>query len=270
MDSSSLRGTEVDGGVSLDANGNVVLDMSLRRLFDYYLSLVGERDLPQIRQLLKAYLLEKYGADRSTLVLGYFDRYALYLERLAESGIGDALDPADRLAKAKGLRRDVLGAEMASAFFEEEEALAALTLKRLAIAGDETLSAEEKSTLLAELDRAEHYSARAEADTATLVAEQNRRFEQQQTTGSQRTAEREALWGKDAAERLAQLDAERAQWDARIEHYLFARSRIDADHTLSAAARAQALATLRAQHFNAAEQRRIASLEAIGQLKPGG
>lgn len=270
MDSSSLRGTEVDGGVSLDANGNVVLDMNLRRLFDYYLSLVGERDLSQIRQLLEAHLREQYGAERSTLVLGYFDRYARYLERLAESGIADAVDPAERLEKSKALRRDVLGAEMASAFFAEEEALATLTLKRLAIAGDEALSAGEKSKLLAELDRAEDYSARTEADTATIVAEQNRLLDRQNATGSQRAAEREALWGKDAAQRLAKLDAERAQWDARIEHYLFARSRIDADRRLSPAAREQALATLRAQHFNAAEQRRIASLEAIGQLKPGG
>ena len=58
MDSSSLRGTEADGGVSLDASGNVVLDLRLRRLFDYYLSLIGERDRAQIRQLLDAYLLD--------------------------------------------------------------------------------------------------------------------------------------------------------------------------------------------------------------------
>ena len=83
-------------------------------------------------------------------------------------------------------------------------------------------------------------------------------------------AEREALWGKEAAQRLAELDASRARWDARIDAYLSARSRIDADRTLSAAARAQAVATLRAQHFDAIEQRRIASLEAVGQLKGGG
>ena len=270
LDTSSLRGTEVDGGVSLDANGNVLLDMRLRRLFDYHLSLIGERDLPQIRQLLGAHLLGRYGAQHADTVLDHFDRYARYLQRLTETRIGDAIDPEERLAKVAALRRQMLGQAMASAFFAEEEALAALTLKRMAIARDATLSADQKSELLSDLDLAENYSARAEADTAGVVTDQDRRFDQSNATAHQRAAEREALWGKEAAGRLAQLDRERAQWDARIEDYLFARSRIDADRTLSPVARAQALAALRAQRFDAAEQRRVASLEAIGQLEPGG
>jgi lipase chaperone LimK len=270
MDSSSLRGTEVDGEVSFDANGNVLLDPGLRRLFDYHLSLIGERDPAQIRRLLEDYLLGRHRRKQVDSVLGYFDRYVGYLQRLAESKIGESIDPQDRLAKATALRRQMLGDEMASAFFSEEEALAALTLERMAIAADRALTAEQKSQRLAALDRSEGYTARAEADTARVVADENRRLDRAHATAHQRAVEREAMWGKEAAGRLARLDEQRAQWDARIEQYLFARSRIDADRSLSPAARAQALAALRAQRFDAAEQRRIASLEAIGQLKPGG
>ena len=270
IDTSSLRGTEVDGGVSFDANGRVVLEPGLRRLFDYYLSLIGERDPSQIRQLLADHLLGRYGAHQAQSVLAYFDRYVAYQQRLAEAQIGGAVDPQERLAKAMALRRELLGDEMATAFFAEEEALAVLTLKRMAIASDASLTADRKSGLLAELDRGAGHTARADADAASAVADQERRFEQTHASASERAAEREALWGKPAAERLARLDEERARWDARIEQYLFARSRIDADRSLSPAARAQALATLRARHFDAAEQRRVASLEAIGQLRPGG
>ena len=270
IDTSSLRGTEVDGSVSFAANGQVVLDPDVRRLFDYYLSLIGERDPSQIRQLLAEHLLGRYGARNAQTVLTYFDRYAAYLQRLAEVKIGDAADPHARLAKTMVLRREMLGDEMATAFFAEEEALAALTLKRMAIASDAALTTDQKSELLAQLDRSAGQSARAEADTASAVIDQERRFAQAHASASQRAAEREALWGRPAAERLARLDEERARWDARIEQYLFARSRIDADRGLSPAARAQALAALRARHFDAAEQRRVASLEAIGQLKPGG
>lgn len=270
IERSSLRGSEVDGGVTLDANGDVVLDLRLRRLFDYHLSLIGERDLAQIRQLLETHLLERYGPQHARTVLAYFDRYAGYLQRLADSRLGRSSDPQDRLAKVAALRAETLGEAMAKAFFAEEEALAAFTLKRMAIAADDTLSASRKSELLADLDRAEGHTARAEADTASFVADQNRAFELRRTTQQQRTAEREALWGKDAAQRLAELDDARARWDARIDAYLSARARIDADRTLSAAARTQAIAALRAQRFDAAEQRRVESLEAIGQLKPGG
>lgn len=136
MDRSSLRGTEVDGGASFDANGEMVLDLALRRLFDYHLSLIGERDLPQIRQLLADYLLGRFDPRKAATVLGYFDRYAGYRQRLGESKIGEAADPRERLANAMALRRQILGDAMATAFFAEEEALAALTLKRMDIAGD--------------------------------------------------------------------------------------------------------------------------------------
>lgn len=270
MDDSSLRGTEVDGGVSFDANGDVLPDTALRRLFDYYLSLVGERHPAQIRELLKDHLLSRYGLQRAQSVLSYFDRYVGFLQRLAESKIGQSIDPHDRLAKVWALRREMLGDEMASAFFSEEEALAAFTLERMVIAADSHLTKAQKSQRLADLDRSSGHTARAEADIASIVADQDSRLDRANASVDRRAAERETLWGKEAAGRLAQLDEQRAQWDARIEQYLLVRSRIDADRSLSAAARAQALAALRAERFDAAEQRRIASLEAIGQLKAGG
>ncbi len=270
LEQSSLRGTEVDGGVLLNADGQVQLDTGMRRLFDYYLSLIGERDLIQIRVLLKDHLLGKYSPANVDVVLQYFDRYTDYLHALTNLKIGSIVKPEDRLQEVTALRKKMLGDELATAFFTDEEALAALTLKRMTIANDKNLSAEDKARLLAELDASENYSARTEADTAALITEQTRQLDDSNLTEAQRAAEREALWGKEAAGRLARLDRERAQWDARIEQYLLARSRIDANRGLSAAARAQAIAALRAQQFNAAEQRRVASLEAIGQLKPEG
>ncbi len=270
VEQSSLRGTEVDGGISLDANAEVVLDMGMRRLFDYYLSLIGERDLVQIRILLKDQLLTQYNQTNAEKVLQYFDRYTDYLSALAALNIGGLSKPEERLQQVASLRKKMLGEAMALAFFSEEEALAALTLKRMAIANNKKLSAGEKAKLLAELDASENYSARTQADTAALITEQTRQLDASNLTDAQRAAEREALWGKEAATRLAQLDQQRTQWGARIEQYVLARSRIDADRGLSANARAQAIAALRAQQFNAAERRRVASLEAIGQLKPGG
>ena len=270
LEQSSLRGTEVDGEISLDENGEILINLGMRRLFDYYLSLVGERDLVQIRILLKDQLLTRYNQTNTEKVLQYFDRYADYLSALVALNIGGLNKPEDRLQQVTSLRNKMLGEAMSLAFFAEEEALATLTLQRMAIANDKKLGVDEKAKLLAELDVAKNYSARTEADTAALITEQNRQLEALKLTDAQRAAEREALWGKEAAARLGQLDNERARWDARIEQYLLARSRIDANSALSPSARAQALAALRAQQFNAAEQRRVASLEAIGQLKPRG
>jgi lipase chaperone LimK len=266
LEQSSLRGAEVDGAIVFGSNGDVSVDMGLRRLFDYYLSLVGERDISQIRQLLTAHVSSRYGADNVGSVLAYFDRYTKYLKALSDSKLGALSDPQQRLDNAKALRRSILGLSMAMAFFGEEEALAELTLKRLAVAGDQALSPAERTRRLAELDASSGYTARAEAGIVSMVAEQERRFDQMKLTDLQRAREREALWGKDAAVRLEQLDRENAQWESRVERYLAARARIDANTGMSSAARAQAIATLRAQQFNENEQRRIASLESVGQL----
>jgi lipase chaperone LimK len=270
LEQSSLRGAEVDGAIVFGPNGDVSVDMGLRRLFDYYLSLVGERDISQIRQLLEAHVSSRYGAEKVASVLAYFDRYTTYLKALSDSNLGGLSDPQQRLDNVKALRRSILGLPMALAFFGEEEALAELTLKRIAVASDQALSVAERTKRLAELDASSGYTARTDAGTASVVADQERRFDEMKLTDRQRAREREALWGKDAAVRLEQLDRDTAQWDSRVERYLAARARIDANAGMSSAARAQAVAALRAQQFNATEQRRIASLEAIGQLKPGG
>src|SRR5260221_12570780 len=52
----SLRGTQVDGVVHLDANGQPLADRDLRRMFDYFLTRLGERDAVAIRGDLAAYL----------------------------------------------------------------------------------------------------------------------------------------------------------------------------------------------------------------------
>jgi len=267
---SSLRGTEVDGGLSFDAGGRAVPDAGMRRLFDYYLSLIGERDPAQIRQLLEEHLLQRYGAARAADALAYFDRYVAYLRRLADARIDALPRLQDRLDRTVALRREALGEAMATAFFADDEARARLTLERMAIAADASLDRDEKARRLAALDAAAGYAQRQEADTAALAAVQDDELARAHADAGQRAQAREALWGKEAAERLAQLDAERSRWDARVADYVQARDRIRADPRLSDAARAQALAALRAQRFDAAEQRRIVSLEAIGQLGTGG
>ena len=55
----SLRDSEPDGAVTLDANGRVIVSRELRRLFDYFLSALGERDVAAIRKSTVLQLLPK-------------------------------------------------------------------------------------------------------------------------------------------------------------------------------------------------------------------
>lgn len=263
----SLRGTEVDGEVRFGADGSVIPDAGLRRLFDYHLSMMGETDLAGVRSLLRAYLQSRFHAARTERVLAAFERYVAYQRALMDAPGAKSADPAVRLAEAKRLRRSLLGEAMSDGFFAEEEALAELSLRRREIAADPELDAARKRALLDALDRESGYETRTAAELPELAARQAEDIERRGLTPAQRHAERTALWGQEAAERLAALDAQQADWDARVLRYAEARNRILQDTRLDAAQRNANIAALRGRMFTAPEQRRIASLEEIGELQ---
>ncbi|MES1940085.1 lipase chaperone [Salinisphaera sp. T5B8] len=78
---------------------------------------------------------------------------------------------------------------------------------------------------------------------------------------------REALLGPQAAQRLEQIDAQRAQWQQRVADYSAERARILANDGLAPDDRERAIEALRQARFNDAERRRIQSLEHI-QAEP--
>lgn len=265
----SLRDSEPDGAVTLDALGQVQPSIELRRLFDYFLSALGERDVAAIRALLLAHVRERHGDAIAAQVAALFDRYVDYQQALAAMNAppGEAL--RERLERVRDLRRRLLDAAMAEAFFGDEERYTEYVLDRRDTLADRSLDEVERDRRLQEIDASlapEQRTQMQEANTALLVDEQNRQFDALRLDPAERQAEREALFGREAAQRLAAADAEQAAWDARVAAYVRARNAIRADARLDATARDRAITALRARSFDAAEQRRVASLEAIGQL----
>lgn len=265
----SLRDSEPDGKVTLDTHGRVRPDLALRRLFDYFLSALGERDIAAIRTLLLEHVRALHGDAVGVEVAVLFDRYVDYQQAVSEMNAPPGDDLRTRLDRVRDLRRHLLDAAMAEAFFGEEERYTAYTLDRRDTMADASLDATARDTRLRELESRlspEQRASLREANVAVLVDEQNRQFDALRLDPAQRQAEREALFGPEAAARLAQADADIAAWDARVRAYVQARDAIRADGRLDAAARDRAIATLQARSFDAAERRRIASLEAIRQL----
>lgn len=266
----SLRDSAPDGAVTLDPNGRVRPNLELRRLFDYFLSALGERDVAAIRALLLDHVRALHGEAVAAEVAALFDRYVDYQQALAAMHAPPGESLRARLERVRDLRRRLLDPDMADAFFGDEERYTAYTLDRRETIADASLDAAARDTRLRELESRlspEQRASLREANVAVLVDEQNRQFEALRLDPAQRQAEREALFGAEAAARLAQADAEIAAWDARVRAYVLARDAIRADGRLDAAARDRAIAALQARSFDAAERRRIASLEAIGQLR---
>lgn len=263
----SLANTEFDGSVELDANGQLRLTQSLRRLFDYALSSIGERSIEEIRALLSAQLDTLTSIDGKRQAMEAFERYLRYLQSVDQAAATLATMPLEqRLQTMVEMRRQQLGTEMADAFFGDEEAYQRFTLERRALDEDPALSADERTArereLLSELPESvrEPYLSqqRTEADLSDGAA-----IDAFADDAAERHRLRRERFGEEAAARMELLDRERAAWDARVAAYRAERSRVQA---LDAAARQAALDDWLQRNFDEAEQRRIRSLEGIGEI----
>lgn len=264
---SSLRGSQPDGEIEFDADGRLLPGPGLLRRFDYYLSLLGEFELAEIRSLLQAELMAELGdAAKVDAVMLRFERYlGLRDEAQGLAAIGNLAERLDALSQ---LRRRWFGAE-AEALWADEEAYDNLTLARLTLA---QLPESERETTLRELEAARPpalTAAQALAETALTAEAFERSMDERGLSEAERQAERRAAWGEAAAQRLQVLDAERAQWQQRLEHYARGRVAIDADPGLDARQREAALQRL-LQGFEPHEQRRLLALEQAGLLPTGG
>ena len=263
----SLANTEFDGSVELDANGQLRLTPSLRRLFDYALSSIGERSIEEIRALLSAQLDTLTSSDGKRQAMAAFERYLRYLQAVDQAAATLAAMPLEqRLQAMMELRRQQLGVDMADAFFGDEEAYQRFTLDRRTLSENTALNADERAArereLVSELPESvrEPYLAqlRTEADLADSAA-----IDTLASDPDERHRLRRERFGEEAAARMELLDRERDAWDARVTAYRAERARVQ---SLDATARQAALDAWLQRNFDEAEQRRIHSLEGIGEL----
>ncbi|WP_395789286.1 lipase secretion chaperone [Aquimonas sp.] len=264
---SSLRGATADGEIGFDAQGRLHLDRDLLRRFEHYLTLIGEFSLDELGQLLREASLREHGEAATAQLMDAWKRY-LGL-RHASASLATRLSLEDRWIQLQALRRAWFG-DAAEQLFGEEADYDAYTLQRMAL---QNLDATFRDTALTELAAARppaERQAQYEAGAAQLAEEQTRQFDALGLDAATRAAEREALWGAEAAARLQTLDAERALWQRRLERYAAERTALLQHGQLSAAERATALAELLRRSFDGPERHRVESLQVAGLLPSPG
>jgi lipase chaperone LimK len=119
----SLVGTQPDGDWALDGQGRLQPQLGLRRRFDYLLSQIGERSLPELRAQLLQLAQAELDADTTAAVLALWDRY-LQLQQQPWKLAVDLQRPESwraALAERQQQRRVLLGPAWAEAFYGDEE-----------------------------------------------------------------------------------------------------------------------------------------------------
>jgi lipase chaperone LimK len=273
----SMEGTVPDGslgawksGSRADAAGPLALG-ELRRMFDYYLSAVGEKSIAAITQEINAEIersLAPANVPRAKRILGLyleFKRDLLDLERRPNLTGQGVQAIRNRMLAMQDLRSRYFNAEETQAMFGFEDAYDMDAVSRLEISQDPKLTAQQKQDKLAGLDATLSPELLREREAPRVILRVEEKVAEMRAKGAT-DDEVYRLRAKEfdapAADRLAALDREEAQWKQRIAQYLAARSQLlvapataaDPDHQT-------ALLNLQRAQFSEDERRRLPAYE---------
>jgi lipase chaperone LimK len=205
----------------------------LRLRFDHYLLGLGEADVGELRSLVADDAQRAHGSALAAAILSVWDRYL----RLGQYPWSSRFDPADRntwtalLAEQRQVRRQILGEAWASAFYAEEEQ------------HFEALHARLEAGAPAPLDPGAPVPQVAPGKDPAAV-----------------TAERVARYGEAAAQRLAQVDADWADWERRLAAARAQWQRLQQAGHLSDPQRNAEMAQHLRSHFRPDEHLRVKAL----------
>nr|WP_229417050.1 lipase secretion chaperone [Massilia eburnea] len=262
-----MAGTQPDGRVQATGD-NLRIDAELRHLFDYYLSALGETELPAIRAGIEQELsrrLQPAAAAQARRLLGQYLAYKRALSEVADGrrGPGEAAPRAALAAAARGrllamqsVRQRYFTPAESAGLFGDSDARDQDAVARLEAMDDKTLTPAQRQERLAEADRRLPPELREEREAPLRVL----KLEQQVASARAAGASEDDIYrlrasaiDPQAAGRLAQLDQEQAEWQRRIAAYRAA--------SVNLAGNQAAIQQLRDRLFTPGEQKRLGAYE---------
>ena len=265
---SSLEGTEIDGQLKLDANGNLVVDLEVKDFFDYFLNTVGEVT-PDVAvaemQKLAASHLPPSAVDKTMQLLG---EYLAYKSQAVEL-MAQPMLPKEQQTKQyqidmlemtfqtlKSIRRETMSEEAVTAFFAMEEAYGEYTLASIRVQNDEALSVDEKLALTRYYREQLPDVIRKTEQTVVADAEKNQAIHQAITSGSEDVLKQQLAdegYADEVATEIVEFQSQQRMFDQRYQAYLSEKKQL-AEAGLSDEDQAYQLGILRARYFNSEKE----------------
>ncbi|WP_171264320.1 lipase secretion chaperone [Acinetobacter sp. ANC 3832] len=228
----SLSGTEVNCPLKVDDNGQLLLTRGIRDCFDYFLSSSGEKSDTALLLDIRQYLSGLLPDTAQPYAFKLLDKYIDYLNQLKNLNGVEAQDVTEfkRVSSSLSkLRRQIFTTEEANIFFRDEEIYDQYAIDDYAIFNDKSLTPEQKAKKSVELLEKQPPSI---TDRMKPIIQYNQlqklTAEIKEKGGSQAELAqmRKQLVGVDAADRLAKLDNDNAQWQNKVDQYLQSRQQI--------------------------------------------
>lgn len=253
----SLRGASHGVALRSDAEGNLLVQDDILRLFEFYLAAIEEESiealLQRIQWELASQLQDPARQQANDLLRRYLD-YRLALMALPQPTTLDSHTLAAHLQQVDALRQQHFSSVEQTALFAAERAEDAHLLATLQN-NESPGSAAEPGEMLSVEQRLQRQQASRDAE----VFEQVEQLRASGASAGQIYAVREQQLGSNAATALAQLDEQQALWQQRLQVFAAERQRIH-ELSLPAEEQRQAISTVLASSFDEREQLRVRAL----------
>lgn len=264
----SLQGT--DHGVVLSSrHDQLIVTSGLRDLFDYYLSAAGEEPLTAIKKRIESELARQLVGVGFEQARSIFADYLDYKQALVDFDQQYAARPqqsdlqrleflSERQKALSALQQQILGAEVAQVFFAFDHQIDEHTLAKARILNS-GMTTEGKEQALINLQAELPVQAQLHQQRNDQQKQLRQIDNDQQLNAGQKFEQRAQVAGEATAQRLAELDKQRAQWQQRLGDFSQAVSSLQSAE-LAPDDYSEAFNKLLNQHFRPHEQLRAKAL----------
>ena len=263
----SLQGASHGIRLQVDSHGMLQLDPQLLLLFDFYFNAIDEEPvakiLLRIHNDLASQVQGQALAQARDLLKRYLDYRLAMLELPKGNSEPTAAAFAEHLQTLAQLRGQYFSAAENQAFFGSDVSQDQFMLAQLSL-NERALSPEEHRAQLALLEAQlppEQRAVRQQVSRDGELYEATEAMRQAGASEEEIYQLRAKTLDPQAAAELQKLDAQRRDWQARLQAYAQARNSLR-QSGLSATDQQSAIADLQAASFNELERKRVSALDA--------
>jgi lipase chaperone LimK len=268
----SLKDIDLNIALPLDSDGNLIVGLELKDLFELYLSAMGEEELDEILLRIQhalALQLTSPALEQGYDALKRFIDYKVELANLEKQPLDDTLSELENIRQQKeilvAIQQEYFSPTESDALFAAETEYDTFMLEHLTIQQNEHLSAEEKQHQVEALEASLPEAVRAGRKSAMAPAkvyQQAQAMKAEGQTDADIYQMRAESLGEEAATALAQLDQERRQWQQRVDGFSSTYESISASGLSKADQQLEVNAVL-ARDFDAIESIRVRALTGL-------
>lgn len=276
----SLQGVPIPDALAVDENGNLIVQPTLRHLFNFFLTTVGEEPLEQVIARIEEYIKGQLEPPAEGQALEIFFRFVEMKKAIIDlqqtlaadfQASEEQVNYRYHFEEARAIQRNFLGDEVYEIFFADKEKMDNYMMDLVDIQKNPDLTADEKKAKLIEIERQLPEQARLRREENRIYENLNSSIAAARESGASEDEifqMRSEVLGPEKAERFRKADAKQAVWNDRVNGYRSRRDEIlNSADTLSETDKAHAIDALRKELFSGTELIRIDTIDRMDQQK---